>query len=55
MTTSNLAAIFGPTLLASDGTGMEDNGAQIQVAETIITNALDMFELGIPILQPILL
>jgi hypothetical protein len=46
MTVQNLANIFGPTLLGSEGSGMEDARAQIRVAETIITYATDMFELG---------
>ena len=47
MTVQNLANIFGPTLLGSDTSGSEDTRAQIRVAETIISYALDMFELGI--------
>jgi len=46
MTVQNLANIFGPTLLGSDTSGSEDTRAQIRVAETIISYALDMFELG---------
>jgi len=46
MTVQNLANIFGPTLLGSESTGIEDARAQIRVAETIITYATDMFELG---------
>ena len=46
MTVQNLAKIFGPTLLGSESTGIEDARAQIRVAETIITYATDMFELG---------
>ena len=46
MIVQNLANIFGPTLLGSEGSGMEDARAQIRVAETIITYAKDMFELG---------
>jgi hypothetical protein len=49
MTVQNLANIFGPTLLGSEGSGMEDARAQIRVAETIITYATDMFELGMPL------
>ena len=48
MTVQNLANIFGPTLLGSESTGIEDARAQIRVAETIITYATDMFELGNP-------
>ena len=47
MTVQNLASIFGPTLLGSEGSAIE---AQIRVTETIITYALDMFELGTSIL-----
>ena len=47
MTVQNLASVLGPTLLAPEGAGMEETGAQIRVAETIITFAKDMFELGI--------
>ena len=47
MTVQNLANIFGPTLLGSDTSGSEDTRAQIRVTETIISYALDMFELGI--------
>jgi len=43
MNVHNLASIFGPTLLGSDSTAID---AQIRVTETIITYALDMFELG---------
>jgi len=46
MTVQNLANIFGPTLLGSESTGIEDARAQIRVAETIITYATDMFEMG---------
>ena len=49
MTIQNLASIFGPTLLGSEGTAIE---AQIRVTETIITYALDMFELGTTIFIP---
>jgi hypothetical protein len=43
MNVHNLASVFGPTILGSDSTAIE---AQIRVTETIITYALDMFELG---------
>jgi hypothetical protein len=46
MTVQNLANIFGPTLLGSESSGVEDTRAHIRVAETIITFATDMFELG---------
>ena len=49
MTVQNLASIFGPTLLGSEGAAIE---AQIRVTETIITYALDMFELGTSFLFP---
>jgi len=44
MTVHNLASVFGPTLLGAEGTALD---AQIRVTETLITYALDMFELGI--------
>ena len=43
MTAQDLASIFGPTLLESDGEQVE---AQNRLAETVINYALDMFELG---------
>lgn len=43
MTVQNLASIFGPTILGAEGTTLD---AQIRVTETIITYALDMFEMG---------
>jgi hypothetical protein len=43
MTVQNLASIFGPTILGAEGTALD---AQIRVTETIVTYALDMFELG---------
>jgi hypothetical protein len=43
MNVHNLASVFGPTILGSDSTAIE---AQIRITETIITYALDMFELG---------
>jgi hypothetical protein len=43
MTVQNLASVFGPTLLGSEGAALD---AQIRVVETIINYALDMFELG---------
>ena len=43
MTVQNLASAFGPTLLGSEGAALD---AQIRVTETIISYALDMFELG---------
>jgi hypothetical protein len=46
MTVQNLANVLGPTLLAPNGAPVEDTGAQIRIAETIITYAKDMFELG---------
>lgn len=46
MTAHNLASIFGPTLLGPENSGIEDARAQIRVTETIITHAMDMFELG---------
>jgi len=45
MPVQNLANIFGPTLLGSENTGIEDARAHIRIAETIITFATDMFEL----------
>jgi hypothetical protein len=48
MTVQNLANIFGPTLLGSNSTGIEDARAHIRIAETLITFATDMFELGTP-------
>jgi hypothetical protein len=54
MTVQNLANIFGPTLLGSESTGIEDARAQIRVAETIITYATDMFELGNPFVASLL-
>jgi len=47
MSARNLASIFGPTLLGSEDTSSEDAKRKIRVVETIITFALDMFELGI--------
>ena len=44
MNVHNLASIFGPTLLGSESAAID---AQIRVTETIITYALDMFELGV--------
>ena len=49
MTARNLASIFGPTLLGSESSTID---AQIRVTETIITYALDMFELGMSIFVP---
>ena len=50
MTVQNLANIFGPTLLGSGGSGIEDALLQIRVTETIIAYATDIFEMGTPFL-----
>jgi len=46
MTVQNLANIFGPTLMGGEPNTIEETHSQIRVAETIITFAPDMFELG---------
>jgi len=46
MNARNLASVFGPTLLGSENALADDALAKIRVVETIITYALDMFELG---------
>ena len=50
MTVQNLASIFGPTLLGSEGAALD---AQIRVTESIISYALDMFEMGSILSHPV--
>lgn len=45
MTASNLAIVFGPTLMgANSGPNMSDAGWQVRVVDTILKNTYQIFD-----------